>query len=129
MMATLFQKALSELRMSVRPDGDLVIKRENLRSFLNEVEEIVDNITAERDAHKETARQHTKLAAEGIYYTTDELRLHDIEIRAEAGRAGWMACIDWLIENSSAELFADGEAEVARDIGKQYAEQIRKAGA
>jgi hypothetical protein len=54
---------------------------------------------------------------------------HLAQVKADAGRAGWLACIDWLIENSSADLFTDGEAEVARDIGKQYAEQIRKAGA
>lgn len=53
--------------------------------------------------------------------------LHDVQ--AEAGRAGWIACVDWLVENSSADLFTDGEAEQARDVGDQYAESVRQGGA
>lgn len=52
-----------------------------------------------------------------------------LDIQAEAGRAGWNACVDWLVENSSADLFTDGEADQARDVGKEYAESVRKGGA
>lgn len=39
-----------------------------------------------------------------------------------AHRLGWFACVDWMIENSKTELFTDGEAEVAKDVGSQYAD-------
>lgn len=52
-----------------------------------------------------------------------------LDIQAEAGRAGWNACVDWLVENSSADLFTDGEADQARYVGKEYAESVRQGGA
>lgn len=39
-----------------------------------------------------------------------------------AHRLGWFACVDWMIENSKTELSTDGEAEIAKNVGAQYAE-------
>lgn len=51
------------------------------------------------------------------------------DVKAEAVQAGWNACVDYLIENSSSDLFTDGEAEQTKEVGKEYAAKVRQGGA
>ena len=54
-----------------------------LREEVETKDKRITKLEAERDNFKETARQYTKLASEGIYYTLRELKQHDLEQQAK----------------------------------------------
>jgi len=82
------------------------------------------------DRWAESFDESVRLQFENYWHLNDKDKVlpsaYLAHIQSHAGQAGWNACVDYLVENSSADLFTDGEAEQARQVGLQYAEAIRK---